>query len=256
MIYCTERKIRAGAERRRTLLENMMNVNGQTNEEKKITETEQSPKAPVGARYETRVVKSAVPYWTAAAVWLVCALILPFHRIWAVLLAALLSAAAALIVKKVLPVETEQVLVPFASGDVELDAMVNELDRVRGLIDADRERIAERFPDAASRMSGISGSIGLIRDDVAAHPEDLRLIRRFMNYYLPTTVKMTDKYVFLSGQEESENVNQTRRAAEEALEVIDGAFKKQYDALFANDNLDITTDVKVLEAMIQRDNLK
>lgn len=218
-------------------------------------DTPEASGTPVGIRYVTQTVKSALPLWIAAATWLVCALILPFHRIWAVLLTALLSAGAALLAKRLLPEESRQVAVPFASGNIELDAMVNELDRVRGLIENDRAAVEEKFPEAARKMAGINGTIGLIRDDVASQPEDLRLIRRFMNYYLPVTVKMTDKYVFLSKQDDSAGVRETRDAAEKALDVIGSAFSKQYDALFANDSLDITTDVKVLEAMIKRDRL-
>ena len=211
--------------------------------------------APLGTKYETVTVKSALPVWIAAAVWVVAAIILPMHRILIIILTAILSAAAGITAKKLLPVETRRVAVPFASGNLDLDAMVNELNRIMEAIEADRGKIADGYPSAAEEMREINRQIELIRDDIVAQPEDMKLIRRFMNYYLPTTVKLTDKYAYISTQGDNDNIAETRTAIESALAQIKDAFKKQYNALFADDALDITTDVTVLEAMMKRDNL-
>jgi hypothetical protein len=211
--------------------------------------------APIGTKYEKRRVRSAIPIWIAASVWALAALSLPLYRIWAIIVTALLSAVMAGIAVLLLPRETKNVAVPFASGNTELDAMVNEINRAMSMVDEDREALNGAYPETEEKMADITETMTLIREDIIKDTDDIRLIRRFMNYYLPMTIKLCDKYVFLADQQSGPNVETTRRDIEDALGVVRSAFRKQYDALFANDALDISTDVKVLEAMISRDRL-
>ena len=53
-----------------------------------------------------------------------------------------------------------------------------------------------------------------------------------------------------------ENIDSTMSAIEGSLVSIDDAFKRQLDAQFANDNLDVATDIEVLDAMLGQQNLK
>ncbi len=81
-------------------------------------------------------------------------------------------------------------------------------------------------------------------------------IRRFMDYYLPTTLKMLTGYRRLtergvSGQE----AVQTKRRIQSAMQVVIGAFEKQLSTLYQNDMLDISTDIDVLETMLKQDSL-
>ena len=56
-----------------------------------------------GRKYKEVPVKSALPIWAAAAVWLLAALILPMYTPLHLVIAAALSAGAALLVKKIVP---------------------------------------------------------------------------------------------------------------------------------------------------------
>lgn len=81
-------------------------------------------------------------------------------------------------------------------------------------------------------------------------------IRRFMDYYLPTTLKMLTGYRRLtergvSGQE----AIQTKKRIQDAMQVVVGAFEKQLATLYQNDMLDISTDIDVLETMLKQDSL-
>ncbi|MCD8331670.1 MAG: 5-bromo-4-chloroindolyl phosphate hydrolysis family protein [Oscillospiraceae bacterium] len=88
------------------------------------------------------------------------------------------------------------------------------------------------------------------------HPEKLPQIRRFMTYYLPTTLKLLNAYdrmddVGVAG----ENISSTKAKVEQMLGTIVQAFDKQLDALFGAEALDISTDIKVMEQMLAREGL-
>lgn len=95
-----------------------------------------------------------------------------------------------------------------------------------------------------------------IFDYVRAHPNQLDDIRRFMNYYLPTTLKLLNAYDRMSAQGVSgENIDKSLRQIRDMMDAIVHAFDKQLDSLFGEEALDISTDITVLENMMAREGL-
>ena len=214
-------------------------------------------KAPIGRRYKEVPVKSAIPIWCAAAVWLIAAAFIPFYSIWHIIIIAVISAAVGIIVKLVLPKETKQVEVPFASGNLALDGIVQEIDRANDELENVRKNIAGPSPSAADKISGICEQIEKIRQALINSPDDIKSVRRFINYYLPTTVNLAEKYrITLEAKSEGENAKKTLSAIEDVFDQIKLSFEKQHDALFEDDAIDASAEIKVLETMLERDNLK
>ncbi len=210
-----------------------------------------------GRKYREVIRKSALPFWAAAAVWAIAALVFPMYNMLHLFGIALLSLGAGLLTAKIAPKETELVEVPFYTGNTDLDTMVKEITEGIDELRAARKKIAGARPEAAAILESIEKTVGKIRDAIVAEPQDLPVIRRFMNYYLPTTRKLTAKYVFVTAQDsDSANITETVSAIEGAFAQIDVSFKHQLDALFADDALDISTDITVLESLLTRDNLK
>ena len=91
---------------------------------------------------------------------------------------------------------------------------------------------------------------------IAKHPEDAPQIHKFMNYYLPTLLKLLISYISLNEQGiKGEHISSTIENIEGILSTIADAFEKQLDNLFADDALDISTDIKVLENMLSQEGL-
>jgi hypothetical protein len=91
---------------------------------------------------------------------------------------------------------------------------------------------------------------------VIEQPRKAPQIRRFMDYYLPTTLKMLTSYRKLNERGVSgEDAKATKERIESAMQVVLGAFRKQLETLYQNDMLDITTDIDVLETMLKQDSL-
>ena len=214
-------------------------------------------KAPIGRRYKEVPVKSAIPIWCAAAVWIIAAAFIPFYSIWHIIIIAAISAAVGLIVKLVLPKEKRQVEVPFATGNLELDKIVQEIDRANDRLENVRISIKDDSPSAADKISGICEQTEKIRGALINSPDDIKSVRRFINYYLPTTVNLAEKYqTALEAKSDGENAKKTLSSIENVFDQIKQSFEKQHDALFADDVIDVSADIKVLETMLERDNLK
>ena len=88
------------------------------------------------------------------------------------------------------------------------------------------------------------------------NPEKLSDIRKFMNYYLPTTLKLVQTYHEFSGQPvQGENITKAKKEIEEMLDNINQAFEKMLDKLFEDDAMDISTDISVMSTMLAQEGL-
>lgn len=103
------------------------------------------------------------------------------------------------------------------------------------------------------QLETISNQIFLTVTD---KPDKAPQIRRFMDYYLPTVLKMLTNYRKLDEREVTgENAEKTKKRVEEAMDIVLDAFQKQHDQLYQRDMLDVTTDISVLETLMKQDGL-
>ena len=214
---------------------------------------------------ETNKRKSTAPFYAAAAVWLAYAVIFPLYEPLHYVLAAG-AALLAFLVSSALcrsgpagetaqPQErTETAQKPASTGNAELDKMIRD----GALAIQEMKRLDENIADP-----GISADIvrleqvsARIFDEVKAHPEKLPQIRRFMDYYLPTTLKILNAYDRMGAAGvDGENIGGTMKRVEEIMSTIVAAFEKQLDSLFGSDALDIKAEMSVLETMLAREGL-
>ena len=113
---------------------------------------------------------------------------------------------------------------------------------------------------ADEEVSGKIDRIAMLTGDIYAfvtlNPERAGEVRKFMNYYLPTTMKLLTSYSLLERQSyQGENIINARRDIEKILDTLVHAFEKQLDQLFATDAVDISSDIQVLETMMAKDGL-
>ena len=91
---------------------------------------------------------------------------------------------------------------------------------------------------------------------VEENPEKLPQIRRFMDYYLPTTIKLLRSYSTLEKQDiRGENITSTKENIERILDTLVKGYEQQLDQLFKTDAIDIAADINVLENLMQQDGL-
>ena len=102
--------------------------------------------------------------------------------------------------------------------------------------------------------------IGEITQNILAyqreHPDKAPELRKFLRYYLPTTLKILNAYAELEKQGvEGENISATKQRIESMMDMVVEGFEKQLDQLFAGDMMDIAADITVMERMMKNDGL-
>lgn len=149
------------------------------------------------------------------------------------------------------------VLNPKARKTPEKSAPVDDENRYRVILREIRQ-INETIPDkdVSDRIDRIEELTAKIFNEVEEKPEKLPQIKSFMSYYLPTTLKLLRSYAeFEKSGAEGENVEAAKADIERILDTLVDGFRKQLDKLYKADAIDISSDINVLETMMQRDGL-
>lgn len=123
---------------------------------------------------------------------------------------------------------------------------------------ADIRRLNDEIPDEriSAQIDLIERLTAQIFDCVRKNPKKLSHIRQFLNYYLPTTIKLMEQYVTLQNQSlKTENITEGMQKIEDLLDKVIIAFQRQLDALFEADVVDITADIRVMEQMMASEGL-
>lgn len=197
--------------------------------------------------------KSVVPYYLAAIVWVLAGLMAPMYDIKAFAIAAAFSLAAFFLGRKFIP-DTEVHLPdpPVTTGDPELDELLKLGDGALAQMRTLNDAIAD--PTISKHIDELESLTGQIIQEVARHPEKKSQIRRFLDYYLPTTLKILGTYETVAGIQ-GENASATRSQIEGMMEQIVTAFRNQLDALFRDVTIDIASDIRVMEQLIAQEGL-
>lgn len=91
---------------------------------------------------------------------------------------------------------------------------------------------------------------------VEKHPEKLPEIRKFMEYYLPITMKLVNAYKEFDSQPiQGENITKSKKEIEETLDTIDLAFQKLLDSLYEDEAMEVYSDISVLNALFAQEGL-
>ena len=136
----------------------------------------------------------------------------------------------------------------------EIDPILEEGNKA--LSEMGRLYMSIKEPGVRLKINELMRVTDKITQDAIADPSDIPQIKKFMNYYLPTTLKLLNTYDRMSAQGiEGENLDKTMKSIDTMLDDAIAAYKKMLDSLFANQALDIETDIQVMNTMLQREGL-
>ncbi len=141
----------------------------------------------------------------------------------------------------------------FATGDRAVDQKL--ADSLQAIVRVREAGAGVSSPIVAKELARIDQAGRRILSAVVDKRSRFDQVRRFMEYYLPTTDKLMGQYRQLMGAGSGEQVKKAMASVENSLDMIALAFEKQLDKLYADEALDITTDVEVLETMMAADGL-
>lgn len=115
---------------------------------------------------------------------------------------------------------------------------------------------AIKDPGVSERIDRIGELTASIFRVVQEKPEHTEEVRKFMNYYLPTTLKLLKSYSLMEQQSyQGENIQNSRKRIEDVLDTLVRGFEQQQDRLFRTEAIDVETDISVLETMMASDGL-
>ena len=147
-----------------------------------------------------------------------------------------------------------QAATPKKSYGPEIDPIIQEGNRA--LSEMGRLYTSIKDPAVRQKINEIMRITDKITQDAIADPSDIPQIRKFMNYYLPTTIKLLNAYDRMSAQGiQGDNVGKSMKNINEMLDAAIVAYRKRLDSLFENQALDIETDIEVMNTMLAREGL-
>ena len=211
---------------------------------------------------------SVLPIYLVGVASLIYALVLPFCQPVHYLACAGVCAVVFVVGKAIFPdkayslpgekaeekQEAPKKEAPKSTGNPEIDALLKERERALG----EMRRLNDSIEDEkiSAQIDHLEEVTGKIIDQVVARPKKLPQIRRFLDYYLPTTLKILNAYDRMDAAGISgSNINTTKGKVESMMDTIVQAFDRQLDALFGEEALDISTDITVMENLLAREGL-
>lgn len=126
-------------------------------------------------------------------------------------------------------------------------------DYVRKIREANDAIPGEEISAKISRMEML---VDRIFDRVEQNPDSVADIRKLMEYYLPTTIKLLEAYEELDAQPvQGENILSSKKEIEKTLDTLNVAFEKLLDDLFQDTAWDVSSDISVLHTMLAQEGL-
>jgi len=212
--------------------------------------------------------KSVLPIYLVGIVWLLRDIFGSLHRPIHFIVTAALSIVVYTVGKAIFPDKTVEVKTENKkeaktepkkeeakpAHSPEIEALIAE----RGRAVSEMRRLNDAIKDEkiSAQIDRLELVTGKIVDAVVAEPSKLPQIRKFLNYYLPTTLKLLNAYDRMDSTGVSgTNIDGTKGRIEDILDTVCAAFDKQLDSLYGAEALDISTDITVLEQMLAREGI-
>lgn len=153
---------------------------------------------------------------------------------------------------KALPPPSQE---PIATGNAALDELLTvAMGYLNQLNELSLAITSEKMIRPVGELLNISRQIISF---VEKQPEKIRQIRQFMNYYLPTTIKLLQNYSDFSRETlKGSNIKEAMTKIEDSMDGIVETFRREFDNLYRDKTDDITVDVDVMLAMMRQQNMK
>ena len=140
------------------------------------------------------------------------------------------------------------------TGDPEIDRMVEEMDKsIDEMKRLDEVIEDERLSEQIVHLESVTEKIV---EYIIKHPKKKKTMGKFFDYYLPTTIKLLKSYEHMNDAGISgTNIDSTKEKVENMMDMALAAFDKQLDALYADEALDVSTDITVMQNMLKSEGL-
>lgn len=218
--------------------------------------------------------KRVLPLYLTGATWLAWSLLLPLYKVSDYLILSAISAVMLVLgyagkgkeepeaieaPKEETGTKEETASNPDVhkrprTGDAAIDKMLDDEE----MAIAEMKRLNDAIPDEklSRQIDHLEEVTSKIVSYVVEHPTKKNEVRRFFNYYLPTTLKLLNAYdrmdeAGISGI----NIDGTKGKVESMMDKALEAFDRQLDSLYTDEAMDISSDIKVMESLLAQEGL-
>jgi len=201
--------------------------------------------------------KSIIPIYGLMTVWVLYCVFVPLSGVWSFIGLVFAGAVSFFALSLFFPgksVSVEATEEPLRTGDEKIDTLLavggKSIAEMQGFSNAITN---ESVRNKANELISITDKIfkkQLVEPGV--YPQ----VKRFADFFLPTTVKLLGSYVkFSQSGIEGDNITSTMERINTALDTTLVSYRKFFDSLFENQALDIETDISVLDTMLKKEGL-
>ncbi|MGL5715984.1 MAG: 5-bromo-4-chloroindolyl phosphate hydrolysis family protein, partial [Paraclostridium sp.] len=142
----------------------------------------------------------------------------------------------------------------YSSKNEEIEATIkigrNYIQQIKSIrSDLYKEKIAKK-------LGKLEKTSVQILNQIEKNPEKIGEVNKFINHYLPITIKLISSYKDMNSQSvQSENIKNAKGEIEKSIDVINLAFENLLNDLFEDVVLDVSTDISVLKTLFKQDGL-
>ncbi len=138
------------------------------------------------------------------------------------------------------------------------DPKVQEvLDRGNAYV-AEIRRCNDEIPgeEISVKIDRMEQIVRKIFERAESHPEIIPDLKKLMDYYLPTTVKLLNAYADMDRQPvQGETIQKSKVEIDATLDTLNAAFEKLLDSVFEDTALDVSSDISVLNTLLAQEGL-
>lgn len=110
--------------------------------------------------------------------------------------------------------------------------------------------------EISTKLYRLQNIVSQIFKYLEQNPKKLQEVSKFINHYLPMTLKLVNVYKDLNDQPvQGDNIKNAKNEIEKTMDTINIAFEKMLDNLFEEVALDVSTDISVLETLFTQEGL-
>lgn len=141
--------------------------------------------------------------------------------------------------------------------DPEKEELKSIIDMGRSYIDQIKNVRNELYKEeVAVKLDKLQKVANQILNYVEKNPKKIQEVNKFINHYLPITIKLINSYKELNNQlVQGENIKNAKNEIEKSINLIDNAFENLLDDLYEDVVLDISTDISVLKTLFKQEGL-
>ncbi len=109
-------------------------------------------------------------------------------------------------------------------------------------------------PQLVQNVKSIVGTTNKIIETVEKKPEKIKKVRNFLNYYLPVTMKILERYDEIENQRlNTKDSKKFMSSVEDMIAKIKAAFEEQLSNIYQTEMVDTDAELKVFESMLKSD---